>query len=144
MLDDQHRVRSPQVLIRREQRYRKQASLAPHLHAVPHEILDVERAAPFHQDYFEFGAALKCVLTYFLKRAWKRDFFNSTLLEALLSNVLYTVRNVNTSKILAQTERLRLNPFQRGRKFNSLYRALTENCSFILPFIDSFLFAKFL
>ena len=129
MLDDQHRVRSPQVLIRREQRYRKQASLAPHLHAVPHEILDVEHATPFHQDYFEFGAALKCVLTYFLKRAWKRDFFNSTLLEALLSNVLYTVRNVNTSKIFAVIKCHNFDSLQCRRKPDALNSTVMESVS---------------
>ena len=62
---------------------------------------DVERTALLYKDCFEIEAPLKHVFTNFFKRAGKRNFFDSTVLETIQSDVLDSVRNFNAFEIFA-------------------------------------------
>lgn len=72
-----------------------------HLHSVSHVLSNVECAIFPDPDRFEIVAALKCAFSYFLERARKYNFFYPAVLETLVSNVLYFIRNSNAFEILA-------------------------------------------
>ena len=76
----------------------------PHLHFFVHALLHVDRAALLHPDRFELPTVCKCAFADFLERVWKCDLFDSTLIKACLSNVLYTIRDFDALEIFAFIE----------------------------------------
>ena len=70
-------------------------------HVIAATLLDVGRTAIFRPDYFETAAVAKRVFACFFERAGKRDFFDSTVSETKLSDVLHAIRNFKSFEIVA-------------------------------------------
>ena len=107
-------------------------------------LSDVECTVVFHIDNFEILTVSKCVFTYFLERAGKRDFFDSTTPETLSSDALHAVRNYNTSELLTVIKCPFFESLQRRWKFDALYRTLIENTSFPVILVNDFFFSELL
>ena len=98
--------------------------LLTHFHVVSHIFLDADRAAFLHPDRLEFATARKCIFTDLLERAGERDFFNLAIRETLFSDVLHAIRDLDASETVSVREHPCLNPFQRRREFDTLYRRI--------------------
>lgn len=102
----------------------------PHIHLALHTLLDVHPAALCYSDCSEIFAALKRAFADRPQRAGELDLFDTTVAEAVLPDELHAARNFDASQTLALLERPGLEPPQRGREANALYRASSEDLSF--------------
>ena len=101
-------------------------------------------ATLLHPDSFETLTIFEHVFTYFLECIRKCDFFDPAEAKTPLSDVLHTAWDFNALEILAVLERFRLEPLQRGWKFNCFYRTFIENSSFPVISADNLCSPEFL
>ena len=97
-----------------------------YFHVTFHVPPDVERAAILNPDCFETLTVFKYVLAYLFKRIGKRDFFDPTVPETLLSDIFYAALDFNSLEILTVIECIFFKSPQCGRKCNDLYLAVLE------------------
>ena len=102
-------------------------SLIPNFHVVFHALPDIDCTAVFHIDYFEAFAVGERVFTYFLERAGKHDLFDFTVVETVLSDMCYAVRNPNTFESCDTAERLLLDPLQRSWQLDVNQRTVPKS-----------------
>ena len=74
---------------------------------------------------------LKRGIAYVCKCTGKRDLFNCAVIETVLLNVLYAVRNLEVLEMFTIQEHPFLDHFQCGGELDALYRAVPET-----PFTD--------